>query len=310
MDIKQLRYFAGVIESKSFTKAADKLRIAQPALGLQIRKLEEELETQLLIRHSRGVEPTEAGLLLLARAEEILELVTQAKQELLDFAGPPRGQIVLGLTPSMSLVLAGDLIRMCADQIPLVKLSLVEELSNILFEWVRDDRLDLTLAFNVEEAAGLRSDPLLRETLFFVESPGRPSESRPDTISFAEVARTPLLLPAAPHALRRVIDRQAEQLGLELNIAIEMHSAFSMKDLVAQGVASTVLPFGAVDKLASEGRVVARRIVEPELTRILSLVYSDRRPLSKGEKVLIQILRDLIEARASVMHGIWLPVAK
>ena len=59
VDIKQLRYFMGVLEAKSITKAAEQLYVAQPALGLQIRKLEEELGVELFVRHSRGVAPTE-----------------------------------------------------------------------------------------------------------------------------------------------------------------------------------------------------------------------------------------------------------
>lgn len=65
MDVRQLRYFVEVVEAKSFTRAAERIHIAQPALGFQVRKLEDELGVKLLHRHSRGVDPTEAGQALL-----------------------------------------------------------------------------------------------------------------------------------------------------------------------------------------------------------------------------------------------------
>ena len=94
MDIRQLRYFSEIVEAKSFTRAANRVRIAQPALGLQIRKLEDELGAELLRRHSRGVEATEAGTVLLRHANAILKQVEQARQEVMDLSGPPRGEIV------------------------------------------------------------------------------------------------------------------------------------------------------------------------------------------------------------------------
>ena len=92
MDVRQLRYFVSVIELRSFSRAAEVLHVAQPALGLQIRKLEDELHTQLLVRHSRGVEPTPAGNLLRERALTILAEMEETKQALRDFSGPPRGR--------------------------------------------------------------------------------------------------------------------------------------------------------------------------------------------------------------------------
>ena len=87
MDIRQLRYFSAIAEAGSFTKAAERVRIAQPALGLQIKKLEEELGTVLLVRHSRGVQVTEAGALLLRHAGSILQLVEDARLEVMDLSG-------------------------------------------------------------------------------------------------------------------------------------------------------------------------------------------------------------------------------
>jgi len=127
MDVRQLRYFTEIVEAKSFTRAADRVRVAQPALGLQIRKLEEELGVSLLHRHSRGVEPTEAGIVLLGHANAILKQIEQAQRDVTDLSGPPRGAVVLGITPTASALLATRLIRTCQALYPGVSLNLFDE---------------------------------------------------------------------------------------------------------------------------------------------------------------------------------------
>jgi LysR family nitrogen assimilation transcriptional regulator len=307
LDIKQLRYFIGVIEKKSFTRAAEHLAVAQPALGLKIRKLEEELGTTLLIRHSRGIEPTDAGLLLLERARDIVARVDAASQELRDFDGAPRGRIVLGMTPSLSLVAASDLIRRSAATLPLVKVKLVEELSLTLVRRLHEERLDAALAFNVQDDEELRSEPLIRETLFFVERVTT-DVVKGETIAFRDVARIPLMLNAQPHVARRLLEETAERLGLELNVAVEMDSVYSLKDLVEQGVAATVLPYGAVARMVDEGRLRARRIVDPELTRVLSLVRLARRPVAKADLALDALIRQVMLEKTHQFPGIWTPL--
>lgn len=307
MDIKQLRYLICVIEKKSFTRAAEHLAVAQPALGLKIRKLEEELGAQLLVRHSRGVEPTEAGRLLLERAREIVARVDAACQELRDFGGALRGRIVLGMTPSLSLIVASELIRRGAAALPLVKVKLVEELSLALVQRLREERLDVALAFNVQDDEELCCEPLIRESMFFVEkatTQAAPEES----IAFREVVRKPLILNAQPNVARRLLEDAAQRLGLELNVAVEMDSVYSLKELVEQGVADTVLPYGAVARMMAEGRLRARRIVEPELTRLLALVRLARRPVARADLALDALIRQVILEKAKEFPGTWAPV--
>jgi len=79
VDLRQLRYLQCIVRAKSFTRAAQVLGIAQPALSLHVKRLERELGTQLLVRHSRGVKPTGAGELLLQRADWIIDELERTK---------------------------------------------------------------------------------------------------------------------------------------------------------------------------------------------------------------------------------------
>ena len=106
MDFRQLPYFLGVYEAKSITKASERLNVAQPALGLQVRKLEDELGVDLFFRHSRGVTPTEAGQLLAEHARVLLRQFERVRQDLIDFGGQPHGRVAVGMTASSCLVVA------------------------------------------------------------------------------------------------------------------------------------------------------------------------------------------------------------
>ena len=109
MDIRQLRTFVHVAELGSFSKAADRLHIAQPALSRQIRLLESELKAALFIRHGRGVRLTDAGTLFLDRASGILRQIEQARADVAAEAGDVSGEVSIGVPPSVGIVLTGHL---------------------------------------------------------------------------------------------------------------------------------------------------------------------------------------------------------
>ena len=174
MDVRQLRYFVSVIELKSFTRAAEVLHIAQPALGMQIRKLEDELHTQLLGRHSRGVEPTAAGNLLWERAVAILRQVEEAKQAIRDLSGEPRGVIRFGTTPAMHPRISIGLLQRSAIELPNVQIQVQEAVTATLVEWVRTERVDIALVY----LAGNRPKEVLVEDSGARERSVRPVPDR------------------------------------------------------------------------------------------------------------------------------------
>ena len=209
MDVRQLRYFKEIVEAGSFTRAADRVRVAQPALGLQIRKLEDELGVSLLHRHSRGVEPTEAGVVLLGHANAILKQIEQAQRDVADLSGVPRGSVVLGITPTASALLATRLIRTCRDLYPGVSLNLFEGLSEEVMRRLSDNSLDMGFSYNPGAAKGIATEPLLTEDLFLVGAPGAGDPG--DKISFREVCKRSLILPSRGFGLRECVENAARE---------------------------------------------------------------------------------------------------
>ena len=273
MDVRQLRYFAEVVEAKSFTKAAERVRVAQPALGFQVRKLEDELGIPLLVRHSRGVAPTEAGRALLKHARAILRQVESARQEMIDLAGPPRGPVALGITPTASALMAVRIVEDCARAWPGISLNLVEGLSEEVMRWLDEGRVDLGFTYNPQAAKGIRTLPLLVEDLFLVAAAKAGGAGR-DRIPFARLAGRKLILPSRPHGTRMLLEQAAAARGADLDVACEVDSVATMRELVEAGAGATVLPFGAVRDAVRDGRLRALRIERPRISRTLHIAHA------------------------------------
>jgi LysR family nitrogen assimilation transcriptional regulator len=298
LDLKQLRFFCGVVEAGSFTKAAEFLYIAQPALGLQIRHLEEELGVPLLVRHSRGVTPTEAGQLLYRHAEALLRQFERVRQDMLDFAGEPRGRVCLGLTPTLALALAATLVETCRSRYPGIILNIAEGLSEWLMEWAESDRLDIVLTYNRKQEKGIHAQALAEEVLYFV-SPRGVGESKGATVTFDTAIGHDLILPSGPFGLRAMVDEAARRRERQPRIVCEAESVLTIRDLVRRGFGHTILPLGAVRPEVDAGSVVARRITDPELSRTLYLGYSIKRPGSKAITAVCQEIRAAVTKLAA-----------
>ncbi len=304
MDVKQLRYFISIVELKSFSEASKRVRIAQPALGLQVRKLEDELGVKLLIRHARGVTPLESGLLLYEHAKIILRQIERAKNEVIDIADSPRGKIAIGLTPTVSMVIGASLVDEYHKACPNVSLRVVDGLSEFLVEWVATDRLDVAFSYTRAGTAGLVREPLVEEVLYLV-GPGSAVDLGDGDVPFEHLSALPLILPSQPQILRTLVDEAAAANGVDLNVYLEIDSVQTMKELVERSIGYTVLPYGAVRTEVAEGRLAASQITAPELTRTLYFVYSNRRPPSKAFSVLQDTIRQVVEEKVKVGTGSW-----
>ena len=292
MDVRQLRYFAEIVEAKSFTKAAERVRVAQPALGLQIRKLEEELGVPLLRRHSRGVEATEAGAVLLKHANAILKQIEQARQEVTDLSGPPRGTIVLGITPTASALLAAPLLRTCRDLYPGISLNVVEGLSEQIMRRLDDNSLDMGFTYNPGAVGGIATEPLLVEDLYVIAPASAKLSDAP--VPFADVCRRKLILPSRGFGLRDWVEEAAAEKGLAPDVAFEIDSVATVRELVEGGLGWAILPYGAVQHAVDAGRLSAARISRPRLARTMHVAYASAHADSNASRAVRGVIDSVI----------------
>ena len=142
----------------------------------------------------------------------------------------------------------------------------------------------------------------MQESLFLI---GPPDMDRLDeaAVSFAEVARMPLLLPSTRHGLRNVLEHFAEEAGVALNVTVEVDSYTAMKDLVRHGYGCTILPLAPIYEDVAAGRLVAVPIGNPSPTRQLVLSYPSDRPISRAARLAGESLTSIMADH--VRRGIW-----
>jgi LysR family transcriptional regulator, nitrogen assimilation regulatory protein len=270
MNLKQLKYFLRAIEVGNITHAAEKLHIAQTALGIQIRNLEDELGVQLLQRHSRGVQPTAAGEILQRHALDILNRVEAARMEVKAAGSSDRLPINVGVTPSIMRLVGSDILVEARRELPNVSLRLVEEFSFMLQNLLEREELQYALTYNTPDETWFTRKALLEEDLLFATSP-ETSTGTP-TITFAEAVQSDLALASRQDVVYRMVHDEARRLSLPVNVMYEVQSVRAIKNLVAKGVAASILPMGAMVEELRKGSIVAQLIERPRITRTLFLV--------------------------------------
>jgi LysR family nitrogen assimilation transcriptional regulator len=287
MNLRQLRYFAKVVEAGNMTRAAAELGVAQPALGMQVRQLEEDLGVALLHRHSRGVQATQAGTLLYERACAIQGLVEQTRREVAAMATDTVQPVRLGMTSSLILAIGAALAVRVREALPQLRLSLAEEMSHVLVDQLLREELDLALAYDVPEHPAIARVALHHEDLVFVALPeGRPG--RP--IALAEALEARLAIPERRDVVREAVTEAARAAGLEVQLAYEVRSVAAIKGLVLRGEAASILPYASLIEEVQAGQLDARPVVAPALRRTLYLAWPQRRgPLRQQAQLVAEI---------------------
>lgn len=298
LNLRQLRYFVEAAEAGSMARAADRLRIAQPALGMQIRALEEERGVALLDRHSRGIAPTEAGRLLMQRARAILDLVEAARRDVMAPRGDADETIRLGLTPSLMHMVAPEIVLLARERAPRLVLSLAEDMSHLLADALERGDLDAALAYELPEIPGVARRGLYQEDLALVTLP-RPGQGTP--VAFAEALAQPLVLPEARDSVRSLVEGTARELGLTPRLAYEVRSIPGIKNMILRGGVAGILPFGTVAQEVAEGRLDARPVVAPALRRTLYLAFTGPQGRLRHEAVLTEVVHAALVVLAKAL---------
>ena len=271
MELRQLRYFVAVARAGSFVAAGRAIHISQPALGHQIKQLEHDLRVALFTRHSRGVALTEAGKIFLAEAEKALATAHRAASAVRPFRSPLTGEVTLGVTPTSGQMLLPHLLDICGAETKL-KLTIREDLSNELFNELRTGSLDMALCYDPPRAKMIEAVPLYREDLFLIGPPDLIKQHGSD-VEFRELKNYPLILDDRFQVIRQLVERAAARKRVSLDIGLEMPPANLKRELIMRHRRATIVPYGAyLDEIRS-GRMSARRIVNPALTRNVHFAF-------------------------------------
>lgn len=298
MDLRQLRYFVGIVQAGSLARAAAQLRIAQSALSHHLANLEAELGRQLVTRGAKGIILTEPGTVLYRHAEAILRHLECAKQDTANVPNGPSGRVSVGFPISLVALLGYELLLRTQSAYPHIVLHLTDANSSLLRERLVNGRLDIAMLFTAQPERGLSVEPLLLEELFYVTT-----DPDPSPITIADLARRPLLLAGPGSAIQRVVQSAFEKHGLTAAPISEIDMLSTLCRAVASGVGSTVLPWSALYDPDDRRVLNHRRIADVKLMRPVAICFSQigqRGPAVEAVALILKTLvRDLVE------HGTW-----
>jgi DNA-binding transcriptional LysR family regulator len=273
VELRHLRYFVAIAEEHSFTRAAERLWVAQPGLSTQIRRLEAELGVQLFERHTRGADLTPAGELFLERARVALAAAETAVATGRDFEAGVIGSLRLGVISGPRWRLGSDLLRRFNRERPGVELAVVEAYGGMLWRDLRDGRLDGLVGPTGHASADLRTLALGSEAWVVLTGTGhRLAGIGPVAAGELEGER----IAVTGHRDGAGFDRAVAELLAELGVTSELvaaapgpalHAAVAANDVIALTTAPDALPAGVIV-----------RTLDPRRTLPFELLWRDETP--------------------------------
>lgn len=308
MDIKQLRAFITISETRNITKAAVMLNIVQPAVSRQIHLLEEELGISLFERGRHGMSLTQEGKVLEGYARRILKEIEAAKVELTGKEGILRGTVHIGILASLSELLSVALMKVIKKKYPNVNLKISIGYSGHLKEWLEAGDIDLALLYDSVPSKFIDSHQIVLEKLWLI-APYSSNLNQSTTLGLTEISELPLILPYAPHQLRFLIDHGFQIEKLDLKIAAEVNDLNVQKQLVKEGLGYTILPLVSVKSDLQQKMMKVVPIEHAEFSRKIAIALPNTRHISKLVHVMasetFNCCKIAVETKAW-LGGVWI----
>jgi DNA-binding transcriptional LysR family regulator len=281
--------FLRVCAAGSLGKAATALNMPQSMVSRAIAHLERQCDERLFVRTGRGVVPTEFGAQLLPRVARLASDADVLLDDIRAARGQPKGEVLVGLLPSAVARYTGPLVTAVREQMPAVRLHLVEGASAQLEEQLRDGRLDMAVVLR-EDAASIGDERVLTRVPLHLVGRRDDAVVAGGEIALAGLSGLPLVVPSRPHRLRARLDRLAAEHGLRLQVAMEADSVQLQCEAAAAGAGYAIVS-SAVATLGE--RLASARIVRPELERFVVLAESPRRPHTRATREVRRLVCEL-----------------
>ena len=293
MDTRQLAAFCAVVERRSFSQAAERLGVTQPAVSLQVRALEKRLGAQLLDRSGRRVEPTEAGLRLYRGAQRLLALEEQILAEIAGEAdGDLSGTLAIGAsTGPGGIVLAQLLCEFQAANPDLhVALSVFDTQSVV--DLVADRSLEIGVVGAARRHRGVTFEPFLRDEVVLACPPGHPFAGR--EVSLDDLRRETLIVMQEGAGVRQLIEDELRRGGTrlrDLDVRLELGLQESVTTAVRGGHGVTFISRSSVEPDLAAGTLAEARVKGLDLQREIFLVRAAGRSETRAAHAFVDFAR-------------------
>lgn len=293
MDTRQLQAFCEVVERKSFSQAAERLGVTQPAVSLQVRALEKRLGTQLLDRSGRRVEPTEAGLRLYRGAQRLLALEEEVVGEVAaEATGELTGTFEIGASTGPGGVVLSRLLCEFAQEHPDLHVSLNVHDTQSVVERVAERSLELGVVGAAPRHRGVEYEPFFHDAVVLACPQGHRFAGR--TVTLDELRGATLIVMQDGAGVRRMIEDELHRAGIrlrDLDVRLELGLQESVTSAVRAGYGVTFISRASVANDLAAGTLVEARVEGLELEREIYLVRASGRAETRAARAFLDFAR-------------------
>lgn len=293
LSLDRLRAFAYVVELGSFSAAAERLELTQPAISLQVRELEKHVGVRLIERVGRRAAPTAAGEELLGHARRIDAEVSAALDAMSRHAKGTVGRIRLGTGDTACIYFLPPVLRALRNKFP--SLDIVVRTGNTpdILKSVEDNTIDVGLITLPAPGRMFDIQPVLDDE--FVAITSRGAVALPEKVTPSDLAKLPVVLYEPGAHTRQLIDQWAMRAGVSLKPVMELGSVEAIKELVGAGLGCGIVPALSLPTAGARRRTVVRPL-HPRLSRKLAIVMRRDKPLQKGLREVVGAIKEFAAA--------------
>ena len=305
MELRQLQYTLQIAADKNFSRAAEKLHIAQPSLSQQLSKLEKELGVLLFQRNTSTVELTHAGASFVEHAQKIMDAVEQLRQEMSDISQLRKGKVIVGSMPITGSHLLPRVLPAFKKSYPDIEITLLEDSSLNLEKLTASGKADLSLLSLPLTEPSLSWVPVGIETIDLAVPPQHPLALRvhkqhpAKPTSLSELKDEAFIVLKKGQGFRKLTFDLCREAGFEPNVVFESNNIETIQSLVATGMGVTLVPHFIARAKRSEFIPVYLPLAEPVPSRTLVVAYRNGRYLSKAADAFIETFKEVMDALSS-----------
>ena len=294
MEFRQLLYVVELAREKNFSRAAEKLHVAQPSLSQQLSKLERELGVTLFHRSTSSVELTYAGATFVEKAQKVLDLLDQMRQEMDDISQLKKGRLVIGSLPITGSHVLPRVLPEFKKRYPQIEIVLLEETSSNLEMLTAQGQTDITLLTLPLLENSLESVNLIEEEIWLAVPPHHPLAETETAVSLKQLEDESFIFLKKGQGFRKIALELCEKAGFQPHIVFESSNIETVQSLVAAGMGIAFVP--QMVTRPEHSPYVPRYVkIEGSPTRTLVIAWRKGRYLSKAAEAFIATMKEMMK---------------
>lgn len=300
MNLSQLKAFLAVAQDRSFSRAAEKLYLTQPAVSKQIQALEEGLGMRLFDRVGRSILLTEAGNILHDHAHIVFQTLEEARETITQLRGLQRGHLRISAASTIGTYMLPQPLGELKAQFPGIEISLAITNKARVVQQVLNHEVELGFVGPPVEPAELEREEYLLDELVLILAPTH-RLAREESVGVAELAEEVFILREQGSGTREIMEEELGRVHVSLKKAMELGSTEAIKQAVAANLGVSIVSKFAISLEILQGRLAVARLPELNLSRQLFVIHHGGRTLSPAAQEFCSLLRRSAAARRKTL---------